>query len=145
MTRKGARIERVRPAGPDHQVVSVEGEPGYRRRPCAPCPWVVTNAGEFPPEAFCHSAETAEDGSMKAFGCHESGIDGQQTCAGFLLRGAVHNFAVRIKCARGLIDLDQVHEDGRELHPGYITMAVANGVPPDHDALRNCRPSPWEE
>jgi hypothetical protein len=53
--------------------------------------------------------------------------------------------AVRVKLATGLIDLGQVDDGGYELHPGYVSMAVANGVDPCSPALRNCRLSYEEE
>ena len=141
-----AEIVNVRPADEHNQVVTIRGGAGqYRRRPCAGCPWVVENTGSFPAEAFAHSANTAEDMSGRMFGCHESGTERPVTCAGFLLRGADHNMAVRMRSAAGQIDLDQVHEDGRELHPGYVSMAVANGLSPRDSALRNCRLSYAEE
>jgi hypothetical protein len=142
----GAEIIGVRPADEHNQVVTIRGGSGqYRRRPCPGCPWVVANTGSFPAEAFAHSANTAEDMSGHMFGCHESGTGRPVTCAGFLLRGAEHNMAVRMRSATGQIDLDQVHEDGRELHPGYVSMAVANGLDPADLSLRNCRLSYGEE
>lgn len=137
-------IVNIRPADASNQVVTIRGGGGqYRRRPCGGCPWVVENAGSFPAEAFAHSANTAEDLSDHMFGCHESGTERPVTCAGFLLRGADHNMAVRMHSATGKLDLSQVCEDGRELHPGYVSMAVANGLNPG--ALRNCRLSYAEE
>ncbi|KEH15289.1 hypothetical protein MTR_1498s0010, partial [Medicago truncatula] len=62
MSRRAPEITRTRAAGPDHQVVTVQGGKGsYRRRPCAKCPWRVDATGEFPADAFRHSAETAYD------------------------------------------------------------------------------------
>lgn len=136
----------VRPADDHNQVVTIRGGRGqYRRRPCGGCPWVVENTGSFPAEAFAHSANTADDLSGHMFGCHESGTAKPATCAGFLLRGADHNMAVRMRSATGDFDLSQVHDDGRELHPGYVSMAVANGLDPADPALRNCRLSYDEE
>jgi hypothetical protein len=149
------RVSDIRPAGEDHQVVTVTGgSSGYRRRPCGPeipsedrpgCPWRVDGTGFFPTEAFAHSADTATDMSSHVFACHESGTQNPKTCAGFLLRGADHNMTVRMKLASGLIDLDQVDDSGHELHLGYVSMAVANGVDPHSPALRNCRLSYEEE
>ena len=144
--RTGPQIVNVRPADENNQVVTIRGGSGqYRRRPCGGCPWVVANTGSFPAEAFAHSASTAEDLSGHMFGCHESGTERPVTCAGFLLRGADHNMAVRMRAAAGQIDLGQVHEDGRELHPGYVTMSVANGLDSGDPELRNCRLSSREE
>lgn len=135
-----ARVTAVRPAGDDHQVVTVEGEGGsYRRKPCSDCPWREDATGEFPAEAFRHSAETAYDMSSQMFACHQSGAAKPATCAGFLLRGAGHNLAVRMKLARGEIRLDEVSSGGVALHPSYRAMAIANGVDPDDPVLRPCR------
>lgn len=149
------RVTDVRPAGDEHQVLSVVGGQGhYRRRPCGGetstserpgCPWRVDAVGHFPPEAFAHSAETASDLSGRTFGCHESGSERPAICAGFLLRGADHNMAVRMRASAGQIDLSQVDDGGHELHPGYITMAVENGLDEDDPALRNARWSYREE
>ncbi|MBI2770349.1 MAG: hypothetical protein HYX47_12055 [Burkholderiales bacterium] len=133
-------ITRVRPAGPDHQVVTAEGSSrgGYRRKPCAGCPWRVENDGSFPAEAFRHSAETAYDMSSHVFACHESGVEARHTCAGFLLRGADHNLAVRLGLRSGRYRLD-VTDGGAQLHQDYRAMAIANGVHPDDAALEPCR------
>ena len=136
---QGPRVTRVRPAGPDHQVVTVEGGQGsYRRAPCSDCPWRVDATGEFPASAFVHSAGTAYDMSQRTFACHQSGVKKPAICAGFLLRGAEHNLAVRLKRMRGEI-LDDVTCGGHDLHDSYRAMALANGVPPDEDALKECR------
>lgn len=142
---KRPEVTNTRPAGDDHEVVTVYGgHGGYRRRPCGGCPWKVENTGDFPAEAFAHSAATAHDMATHTFGCHESGTDRPVVCAGFLLRGAEHNMAVRMRASSGTIVLDQVEDGGHELHPGYVAMAVANGVDRDHDALRGCRESSYE-
>lgn len=131
---------RTRPAGPDHQVTTVVGGSGtYRRFPCAECPWRVDRTGEFPAEAFAHSAETAYDLSTHTFACHEAGPEHPTICAGFLLRGADHNLTVRMRAADGRLDLAAVHDGGHELHADYVTMAVANGVDPDDLVLARCR------
>lgn len=135
-------ITRVRAAGFEHQVATVEGGPpaaNYRRSPCGGCPWRVDQTGVFPPEAFLHSASTAYDMADSAFGCHEAGTDQPITCAGFLLR-TDHNLAVRLAVARGAVDLSKVHDGGHELHDSYRAMAVANGCNPNAPELRHCRP-----
>ncbi len=138
-------IIRVRSAGDDHQVVTVEGGTGrYRRQPCGGCPWRTDQAGQFPPEAFIHSAETAYDMADRGFACHESGADRPATCAGFLLRGAAHNLAIRLRISSGDIDPAQVGNGGHELYPNYRAMAVANGVDPNHPRLRPCRNGGYE-
>ena len=138
--RKNA-IMHVRPAGTDHQVVTVVSEKpsGYRRKPCGTCPWRVDAVGEFPAEAFRHSANTAYDMSEYEFGCHESGKDKPATCAGYLLRGAAHNLTTRLKVITGKVNLQAVFDDGLQLFKGYREMAEANGVPPDDPILAPCR------
>lgn len=133
------RVTKIRPAGPDHQVVTVEGGRGtYRRAPCSDCPWRVDATGEFPASAFVHSARTAYDMTEHTFACHQSGLKKPSICAGFLLRGADHNLAVRLKRMRGEI-LDDVTCGGNELYENYRAMALANGVPADHEVLKPCR------
>lgn len=137
---KKAHVTQTRSADQDHNVLTVEGGSGaYRRKPCPGCPWRVDNTGDFPAEAFVISAPTAYDLADSQFGCHESGKERPATCAGFLLRGVDHNIVVRIKVSMGVIDLDSVSDGGRELHESYRAMAVANGVPPSHPALDDCR------
>lgn len=134
------RVTGVKAAGSDHQVVTVEGgSGGYRREPCGGCPWRVDQTGQFPAEAFCHSASTAYDMAAHTFACHESGKDKPAICAGFLLRGAYHNMSVRLKVINGSIDIATVSDGGHELHESYRDMAEANGVEPDDPALRRCR------
>lgn len=139
-TPSSTKITAIRPAGPFDQVVTVEGGKGtYRMTPCAGCPWVRENDGSFPAEAFRHSASTAYDMSDRVFGCHESGTAKPATCAGFLLRGADHNLAIRLAYLRGRIDPDQLNDGGRNLHPSYASMATANGVDPTDPVLARCR------
>jgi Family of unknown function (DUF6283) len=132
-----------RPAGSNergdlHQVVTLVGGPGgWRKKPCSTCPWRLDAVGEFPAEAFRHSASTAYDMSDKRFACHQSGLDKPATCAGFLLRGADHNLSVRLGRMKG--DFQDVHDDGLDLHANYRAMAVANGVDPSDPVLDFCR------
>lgn len=132
----------------DHDVVTVvsdrASEPNwrYRRRPCGGCPWRVDQTGSFPAGAFEASARTAHDLSTHMFGCHESGTERAMTCAGFLLRGANHNIAVRFKASAGY-DPATVSDGGHELHDGYLSMALANGADPEQ--LLGCRYSDAEE
>jgi hypothetical protein len=145
------RVTQVHPVDDLNQVVSVVGgHGGYRRSPCGGppgtvggCPWRVDQTGSFPADAFAVSARTAHDMSGHTFGCHESGTDRPVICAGFLLRGADHNMAVRMKVASGEIDLFSVSDGGHELHDGYVTMATKNGTP-EYD-LHGCRYSRREE
>ncbi len=134
----GVRVTRVRPAGPDHQVVTVEGRTsGHCKRPCADCPWRTDATHVFPAEAFRHSASTAYDMAENTFSCHQAGTERPKICAGFLLRGADHNMSVRLAYMRG--EIGEVQDAGLELHDGYRQMAVANGVDPDDEVLRPCR------
>lgn len=129
----------VRSAGADHQVVTMAGEGGsYRRRPCSDCPWRVDATGEFPAEAFRHSARTAYDLSQHVFSCHQSGAEKPAVCAGFLLRGAQHNIAVRMGHLTGRFAGD-IGCAGVALHESYRAMAIANGVAPDDPRLASCR------
>lgn len=133
-----ARVVEARPAGPDHQVVSVVGGTGsYRKTPCGGCPWRVDQTGTFPAEAFVQSARTAYDMATHQFSCHESGAKKPATCAGFLLKGADHNLGVRMRRLRG--EMLDVEDAGLALHDSYRDMAVANGVEPTHPALARCR------
>ncbi len=134
------RILDKRPAGPDHQVVTVTAEGGtgaYCRQPCPECPWRRENAGSFPPEAFEHSATTAYDMAQNVFACHVAGIENSMTCAGFLLRGADHNLRVRLGRIHGRF-LD-VTEGDADLYENYREMAEDNGVDPDSEILAPCR------
>jgi len=134
-----ARVTLVRPASANDQVVTVEGgKSSYRRKPCSDCPWRKDAVGKFSAEAFRHSANTAKDMSRHKFSCHQSGIKNPATCAGFLLRGADHNLAVRLAYMDGTLG-DDVHDDGHELHDSYRAMAQANGVAEDDPALAQCR------
>ena len=138
-----SRIEKVTPAGDNHQVVTVvssgEGNKLYRRKPCADCPWRRDAVGVFPAEAFRISAHTAYDMSENVFSCHTSGAKKPATCAGFLLRGAEHNLNVRLGLIMGTLDLQQVDDDGLDLFDSYREMAVANGVEEDDSVLALCR------
>lgn len=144
MAKSKSEILAVRKAGDDHQVVTVKRDADrktahlYRRQPCAKCPWRIDAVGEFPAEAFKHSASTAYDMSDHAFGCHESGTRKPATCAGFLLRGADHNLRVRMAYLAGEIH-DDLEDSGLELFESYREMAIANGVDPDDPVLADCR------
>jgi len=133
------RIVATRQAGELHQVVTVVGGKGtYRKKPCVTCPWKKSVVGEFPAEAFRHSARTAYDMSEHAFACHESGVKRPSVCAGFLLKGAEHNLKVRLGRMQGKFK-DDVTDGGEELFESYRAMAVANGVEADEAVLQPCR------
>ena len=137
--RKHPKVVEVRPAGADHQVVTVVGGRGtYRRKPCSDCPWRKDAVGEFPAEAFRHSAATAYDMSDRTFACHQSGKEKPAICAGFLLRGAAHNLTVRLGYMQGRFK-DDVSDGGCDLHENYRAMAVANGVAAHDPVLAPCR------
>lgn len=95
--------------------------------------------GEFPAEAFRHSASTAYDMAPNTFACHQSGTVKPAVCAGFLLRNSDNNLGVRMMLMRGDLDREQVHDGGAELFSSYREMAVANGVDPSDLALAECR------
>lgn len=138
--KKARTVVRVRPAGPDHQVVTVTGGSATQRRaPCSTCPWRKdASIGEFPAEAFRHSAVTAYDMSEHIFSCHQSGVKKTAVCAGFMLRGAAHNLTVRLGHMQGRLQGD-VSDGGVALYKNYRAMAEANGVAPDDPALGPCR------
>lgn len=137
--KKVGRITRVRPAGPEHQVVTIEGgRSGYCRKPCPDCPWRKDAVGAFPPEAFKHSAPTAYDMSDRVFSCHTAGAERTKVCAGFLLSGATHNLAVRLMHMKGELK-DSVSAAGHDLFDSYRDMAIANGVDPEDPVLSPCR------
>lgn len=131
-------ITDIRSAGEDHRVVTAEGGgKGYCKRPCADCPWRKDAAGVFPAEAFKHSASTAYDLAQNTFACHQAGVDQPRVCAGFLLRGAEHNLAIRLGLIHGRYQ--GVEDGGHELHENYRAMAIANGLDPEDEALTRCR------
>ena len=138
MSERSRSVSNCRPAGPDHQVVTVTGPSrGYRKIPCGGCPWRQDNDKTFPAEAFLHSANTAYDMATHEFACHESGVKGAHTCAGFILQGSDHNLSARLKRIQGSY---QDVNSPVPLHDSYRAMAIANGVPESHEALQACRP-----
>lgn len=120
-----------------HVVTNGEGQPVYRREPCAGCPWRIRNTGNFPAQAFRISAPTCYDAAFETFACHESGQKSPATCAGFLLQNSVHNLTVRIKESKW--GPFEVRRNRARLYKSYRDMAVANGVPPDDPAIAACR------
>ncbi|MFI6296808.1 DUF6283 family protein [Nonomuraea sp. NPDC050790] len=115
----------------------IGGGDGHQEHPCAQCPWRRdTPVGRFPAEVFRHSARTTYDLASEVFGCHMAGRDQPKTCAGFLLRGASDNLAIRMRLRRQ--DFSGVRSEV-ELYDDYREMAVANGVDPADCALRSCR------
>lgn len=137
--KKPVKILAVRTADASNQVVTIEGGSGaYRKKPCPECPWIKDNDGNFPAEAFRHSANCAEDMADRTFGCHQSGSKAPATCAGFLLKNAANNMSVRVQYMRGNIKND-ITDGGYDLHESYREMAIANGVPAYDPALAKCR------
>lgn len=125
-----------------HQVATINSSsPGpYRRQPCEQCPWRKDNpVGAFPAEAYRHSTVTAHDMSGNIFACHMSGAKNPTACAGFLLKGAYHNMAVRMSLIDGTIKIGEVSDGGFPLYESYRDMAVANGVDPADPILKKCR------
>lgn len=142
------RITQRRLAGADHAVLTVEcGGHRYRREPCPRCPWRRDAVGEFPAEAFRHSANTGTDGARvgtsldearHAFACHAMGAEKPATCAGYILAGS-DAIGWRLAALAGKFDPDRVRSTV-PLFGSYFEMAVANGVPADDPALDGCRP-----
>lgn len=127
-----------------HQVVTLQStgaaRMSHRPRPCERCPWRSDiPTGIFPVSAFRHSAATAYDIATTTFACHMSGREKPATCAGFLMRGAEHNLAVRMALGAGRLDPLDVSDGGFPLYASYRAMAVANGVKATDRALTPCR------
>lgn len=131
-----SKIIKTTPADENHNVLTIaKTNTKYMKQPCSDCPWKKSAVGEFPAEAFRISAHTSYDMNDKTFGCHSSGTEQTKTCAGFLLYGADHNFAVRLGISKGEYDLSRVTDGGHDLFRNYKEMAVANGVDPDDERL----------
>ena len=103
--------------------------------PCAECPWrrdVPT--GKFSAERFIALASTAYDLAGTVFACHMSKEEKEFACAGYLKQSAAHNMRVRM----AHLDLSKIKSPFK-LFKTYRAMAIANGVPRNHPALRDCR------
>ncbi|MFC6094859.1 DUF6283 family protein [Saccharothrix lopnurensis] len=134
------RVAMVRLAGDGTWgVVTIERRGSdHRTEPCPRCPWRLdAPLHTFPPQVFRDSARTTYDLDTHTFGCHGSPRSAPQTCAGFLLRGASDNLAIRMALVHGRIDPDTITSPV-ELYPDYRAMAIANGVDPDDPALAPC-------
>jgi hypothetical protein len=141
MARRKITIIGTHVASEEFGVTSVksDGRHHHRREPCPECPWRKdVPTGVFPAEAFRFSARTACDMAQSTFGCHMSGTEAAQTCAGFLLRNAEHNLSVRLAKMRGEVDPESLHSSA-PLYRSYREMAIANGVDPRDSALADCR------
>lgn len=130
-------------ADENHEVVSVRSKfrdkTCFMKQPCSNCPWRKDSVGEFPAEAFRLSAITSYDMAEETFACHSAGLKKTKVCAGFILRGADHNLAVRIAIIKGDLKPDEISDGGHELFRSYKEMAIANGVSPDDDSLKRSR------
>lgn len=121
--------------GVTHLIVRNSTKHARRTKPCEQCPWRKdVPTGVFPAEAYRTSAPTAYDAAMSTFSCHMSGLD-SATCAGFLMRHATHNIAVRISESEGRLNVDEVTDGGYPLYETYREMAIANGVDPKDPVL----------
>jgi hypothetical protein len=117
------------------------GNKAVRRKPCPTCPWRKdAEIGFFPPEAYRVSANTAYDGALSTFACHEQGTKAPATCAGFILANSANNIAVRLALSMDRLDLGRVgNPDEVELYESYRAMAIANGVAEDDPRIAGCR------
>lgn len=107
-------------------------------KPCAECPWRRdVPPGQFEPERFRSLARTAYDMSSVLFQCHKSSDQRPTVCAGFLLRGALHNLAVRLAISRE--EIGSAEDGGYPMVADYREMAIRNGVDPDDTVLMPCR------
>lgn len=82
--------------------------------------------------------------AQTTFACHMAGKDEPLTCAGFLLRGSMHNLLIRLGQMRGAIDFDKISAGGAQLYDSYRAMAIANGVEADDPALKPCRSNDYD-
>lgn len=147
MTKRKFTTIEVKRAGDSHQVVTATRDGGASaelnaiepcmRKPCQNCPWKINSIGEFPAEAFQHSAKTAYDMSTSIFGCHQSGVSSPSICAGFILHGSMHNLSMRLLYAKNKIPA--ISDGGHAMFNSYREMAEANGVPENHPSLTPCR------
>lgn len=112
----------------------------HPKKPCAECPWRRdVEPGRFTADRFRALANTAYDMSGSIFACHKSAGDRPTACAGFLLRGAAHNLAVRLAYARGEIIPENVQDGDFPLVADYREMATINGVDARDPVLEQCR------
>jgi hypothetical protein len=139
--RSKPKIVRARRAGRKHQVVTIhgkaDGDRGYALSPCATCPWRKDSVGVFPAQAFRISAHTAYDASLVTFACHSTGAERPRDCAGFILKGSLHNVRARMNRADG--KYQDVIDGGHKLFSSYREMAIANGVSPEDPIIKPCR------
>ncbi|MFJ4700589.1 DUF6283 family protein [Streptomyces sp. NPDC088768] len=142
-----AHVVRQRLADDVWGVTSVTSDAPVRARskPCDTteiCPWRRdAPSGQFPAEAFVHSAPgNRHGGADGVFGCHSSTPRHPQACAGWLLAGADGNETVLEAMERGDVPRPTL-PDGVDLYGSYAEMAIANGVDPDLPELwTQCNP-----
>ncbi|MFP8959033.1 DUF6283 family protein [Streptomyces nanhaiensis] len=141
--RPSPRVVAHRPADDTWGVTGVayDGPPAAPRRPCAgagaePCPWRRdAPRGQFPPQAFLHSAPGNRTGGPTGrFGCHAGTPARPLLCAGWLLAGADGNPGVLNLLRSGALPTPQL-PDGTTVYGSYAEMAAANGVDPALPAL----------
>ena len=119
-----------------------------RNEPCPKCPWRKdAPLGKFPPERYIVLAKTATQGLDGLFACHMSAEGGEVACAGYLAVAGDVSLNARLLQAAGKIDMAAIVEatkqpDYPELVGSFAEMAVANGVPADHESLRD--PDLWD-
>lgn len=107
----------------------------HAKVPCAECPWRKdVTPGKFPPERYIALAPTAYDLATMVFACHMSAEGGEFACAGYVLMSSAHN----LSCRMARMPFGDVRSP-YPLHATYRRMAIANGVPANHPALRQCR------
>ncbi len=76
----------------------------FMKKPCAECPWRTdVCTGRFPADRFRILAPTAYDMNMVQFACHKSPEGEEVGCAGYVLRGSLHNIGALI-CAAWVTD-----------------------------------------
>lgn len=106
----------------------------YCRTPCVECPWRRdAKPGKFPPERYIKLAPTAYDMARGVFACHMTNEGKEVACAGFIISQGAHNLSLR---------MSRQSFEARTDAPLFFTyreLAIANGVPADHPALRQCR------
>lgn len=137
------RRHRVLTVGQDNRRAAFRRTPCEARVDLPACPWRRdAEVGEYPAEAYLLSARTAYEQSWHQFACHQSETAAPVVCAGFLLRGAGDNMAVRMTQRAGA-DLSKVRSEVA-LYDSCREMAEANGVDPDDPALQPRR-GDWYE
>lgn len=114
-------------------------------KPCPECPWRTdVEPGRFDRERFEALAATTYDMAQPIFQCHKTTDEKPAACAGFLLRGAMHNLSIRLGISQGVYDPTKVTDGGYPMFKNYREMAIANGVDPDDPVLRPCRSNGYD-